>query len=62
MSAPRRPVVLASNLTFGLGLLLLVIGLVTGPRALVVVGVFVLAVAVGLALANRSQRRARDHG
>lgn len=63
MTAPGgRPVVVASNAAFGLGLVLVVAGLVRGASALTVAGVFVLAVAVGLALVNRGRRATRRRG
>ena len=58
MSAPRSPVVLASNAALVTALVLIVAGLI-GPGFLVYVGVFLLAVAAGLAVVNRSQRSTR---
>lgn len=55
---PPSPVIVASNTALVTGILLIVVGLFTA-KFLLIVGVFILAVSLGLTIVNRSQRGAR---
>lgn len=54
----RAPVVVLSNVALITGLVVVAVGAIARSTLVVIVGIFLLAVAVGLAVVNRSQRRA----
>ena len=58
---PLSPVVVASNTALLTGIVLILVGLFTATFILIV-GVFSLAVSIGLTIVNRSQRGARGEG
>ena len=55
---PTSPVIVASNTAVVTGIVLIIVGLFTVSYVLIV-GVFLLAVSIGLTIVNRSQRAAR---
>lgn len=55
---PPSPVVVASNTALLTGIVLIIVG-VFAATYILIVGVFLLAVSIGLTLVNRTQRSAR---
>ena len=64
MSGPtgaRKQVIQASNAALATGFVLIIVGAIAGSlRFLLIVGIFLLAVAFGLGMVNRSMRTIRE--